>query len=392
MVPSAFVLIEAWPLTTNGKVDKKRLPEPEMSLLQDEITAPENDVEQSLAEIWSKLLNIDINTISTNANFFDLGGSSLLLANMHFQIQKLWNKQLEFKSIITKTSIKEISLLLDGSQKEFSDVYSELINNGTIVMLNKGLEMTSPIFMLPPLGGYAASYGDFIESFNESIPVVGLQAVNCHFTTMPEVMRYYLNVIKQLQLSGKFFIAGWSLGGVLAYEIAVELHNLGETVSTLLVDSGWVFDDNYQLNEQEILNNIALEEGLFELDSLANIEGLSFDAQQQYLLDIGKQRGTLPDSFTLEDLKFRFEIINRHYQVLASYEPSGSDIAATFIEASESQTGKRHSDGWRVVMPNIKVIKVKGTHQSIMQKNRVDETSTYIEGAYNEHIKELQGG
>ncbi|MBV1952773.1 MAG: amino acid adenylation domain-containing protein, partial [Cycloclasticus sp.] len=102
MVPSNFVILEAFPLTANGKVDKKALPAPDGTLLQGEYVAPESETEKTLAKIWAKLLKLDEASISVTANFFELGGDSILSIQvvsraaqqgLYFSVKDLFNAQ-----------------------------------------------------------------------------------------------------------------------------------------------------------------------------------------------------------------------------------------------------------------------------------------------------------
>ncbi|WP_045825502.1 non-ribosomal peptide synthetase [Teredinibacter turnerae] len=80
MVPAVFMGLDAMPLNNNGKVDRKLLPEPELSSMQSEYAAPETDVEIAMAETWQQILQID--KIGRNDNFFDLGGNSIQIIRM----------------------------------------------------------------------------------------------------------------------------------------------------------------------------------------------------------------------------------------------------------------------------------------------------------------------
>ncbi|WP_215396278.1 non-ribosomal peptide synthetase [Rheinheimera oceanensis] len=82
MIPSAFVVIEQWPTTLNGKVDRRALPKPDYAVLQGKYVAPKNDTEQTLVDIWAELLNLNVAEISTEANFFEIGGNSLLSSKL----------------------------------------------------------------------------------------------------------------------------------------------------------------------------------------------------------------------------------------------------------------------------------------------------------------------
>ena len=88
MVPSAFVQLEALPLTVSGKLDRKALPGPDASaLLQRTYEAPEGHIEQALAAIWAELLNVE--RVGRNDHFFELGGHSLLAIELMERVRRL---------------------------------------------------------------------------------------------------------------------------------------------------------------------------------------------------------------------------------------------------------------------------------------------------------------
>ncbi|WP_235570025.1 condensation domain-containing protein [Lysobacter sp. Root916] len=87
MVPSAFMVLDAFPLTPNGKLDRKALPAPDgSSLVQREYEAPQGEIEQGLAEIWQSLLKIE--QVGRHDHFFELGGHSLLAAQLVSRVRE----------------------------------------------------------------------------------------------------------------------------------------------------------------------------------------------------------------------------------------------------------------------------------------------------------------
>ncbi|WP_125780724.1 non-ribosomal peptide synthetase [Pseudoalteromonas rubra] len=90
MVPSAWQLIDAWPLTANGKIDRKALPEVELTAITKEYVAPQTPLEQQLVTVVARLLEVEPDTISMSANFFDLGGHSLLMMRLMSEIKAHW--------------------------------------------------------------------------------------------------------------------------------------------------------------------------------------------------------------------------------------------------------------------------------------------------------------
>ncbi|KKE85269.1 phosphopantetheine-binding protein, partial [Pseudoalteromonas luteoviolacea] len=129
MVPNVLMVVEQWPLTNNGKVDKKALPQPDGSLLQGEYVAPETETEQALAEIWSELLEIDVIKLSTTANFFALGGHSLLVIRMFSIIKQKFDVNIDVSRLFDNPSVKGIAEKIDSESLKikFSNVSDETL-------------------------------------------------------------------------------------------------------------------------------------------------------------------------------------------------------------------------------------------------------------------------
>ena len=106
MVPSAFVVLDQWPLSANDKIDRKALPALEAALLSDDYVAPACDIEQQLVLIWAQLLDLDADKLSVTANFFELGGHSLLITRMLHQVVEQFDVHLSVKSVFQGPSIR----------------------------------------------------------------------------------------------------------------------------------------------------------------------------------------------------------------------------------------------------------------------------------------------
>jgi len=115
MIPSYFVWIERIPLTPNGKIDKKALPEPGAAVPGAAYAPPTNRQEEILAQIWSELLGIDRERIGIDDNFFELGGHSLKATGMVSEIQKALNVRIPLTEIFTSPSIRQLSIHLKGA-------------------------------------------------------------------------------------------------------------------------------------------------------------------------------------------------------------------------------------------------------------------------------------
>jgi amino acid adenylation domain-containing protein len=112
MIPSFFVGIEDIPLNPNGKVDRKALPEPLITIGED-YTAPGNEIEEKVAAIWAEVLEIEKSKLSVNTNFFDLGGHSLKATVLIAKIQKAFNLKLALVEIFKYPTIRGIAQLIE---------------------------------------------------------------------------------------------------------------------------------------------------------------------------------------------------------------------------------------------------------------------------------------
>jgi amino acid adenylation domain-containing protein len=123
MVPTYFVQLQQVPITPNGKVDRKALPEPDIGDTEQENIPPRNLVERKLVEIWSHVLGIGKDKISITANFFEIGGHSLNAEMIKSRIHKELNVKLPLVEIFKTPTIRELAAKIqEAEQSEFSDM------------------------------------------------------------------------------------------------------------------------------------------------------------------------------------------------------------------------------------------------------------------------------
>ncbi|MBC8952379.1 non-ribosomal peptide synthetase [Xenorhabdus sp. PB62.4] len=131
MIPSAFVMMEAFPLSPNGKLDRKSLPAPDHSAMSTrEYVAPEGETEEQLAIIWQELLGLD--RISRYDNFFELGGHSLLVLQLQSQIKKTLDVELSIYQLFSHPTLCQLeecivdALLLQFDSESLQDIYKSM--------------------------------------------------------------------------------------------------------------------------------------------------------------------------------------------------------------------------------------------------------------------------
>lgn len=120
MIPSFFVEVEVFPLTPNGKLDRKSLPEYEESTIKSirDFLRPLGKTEITLAGLWKKILNLEI--VGANDNFFEIGGSSLSLMNLKARITDLWEVSIPIRTLYNEATIKEQAILIELLTQQFN--------------------------------------------------------------------------------------------------------------------------------------------------------------------------------------------------------------------------------------------------------------------------------
>ncbi|WP_291567208.1 non-ribosomal peptide synthetase [Clostridium sp. UBA2485] len=111
MIPAYFMELEKMPLTTNGKLDRRALPEPNLDTTLTEYEAPRNEIEEALAKIWSEVLGVK--KIGINDNFFDLGGHSLKAITLVSKAHKEMNVEVPIKELFKNPTIKELAKVIE---------------------------------------------------------------------------------------------------------------------------------------------------------------------------------------------------------------------------------------------------------------------------------------
>ncbi|ARH01092.1 non-ribosomal peptide synthetase [Legionella micdadei] len=111
MVPSAFVFLEQFPLTPNGKIDHKALPKPEelSPQLNNAYAAPTSEIEQKIAEIYAEVLRVE--RVGIDDNFFDMGGHSLLLVRIHGQLQEFFERKIPIVKLFEYPTVRKVATL-----------------------------------------------------------------------------------------------------------------------------------------------------------------------------------------------------------------------------------------------------------------------------------------
>jgi acyl carrier protein len=220
MVPAAIVVIDAIPLTPNGKLDRRALPAPEFR--GREFRAAATPVESTVAAAFAEVLGAD--RFGMDDNFFEHGGNSLLAAKLTLRLSSALGTRIPVMRVFTAPTPAE--LVADLASRASGAVETEAAFDMLLPLRPRG--SAAPLFCVHPVSGISWSYAGLAAYLDPDRPIYGLQTpVLATEGVMPgsieEWADRYLELIRSEQPTGPYHLLGWSFGGVIAHEIAVQL-------------------------------------------------------------------------------------------------------------------------------------------------------------------------
>jgi aspartate racemase len=229
MVPSAFVTLEALPLTPQGKLDRGALPDPDFGRPRrdDNFAAPQDEMARQLTEIWEKVFGIQ--PIGVRDNFFDLGGHSLLAVRLFKQIEKTLGKSLPLATLFQAPTIEQLADVL--RRQAWSASWSSLVPIQTQGSLR-------PFYLISGGGGNVLTHSTLAPYLGTDFPFYGLQSLGLDgkqepLTRLEEIAARFIKEIRAFQPEGPYFLGGFSFGGKVAFEMAQQLHAQDQKVGLL---------------------------------------------------------------------------------------------------------------------------------------------------------------
>jgi len=224
MVPAAVVVVEALPLTANGKLDKRALPAPEYAD-GDRYQAPANPTEELLAGIFAQVLGLE--RVGVEDSFFELGGDSLLAMRMIATVNKTFDSHLAVRTLLLTPSVRGLSQQLGRHDSSVELVPIEVLREGTGVPLCCVHE------------GFGLSYayralGEYLDC-----PLIGINQIPHNgdggHLSIHDMAKQYADRLQALYPEGPYRLLGWSFGGPVAHELAIELRRRGCVVQRLIM-------------------------------------------------------------------------------------------------------------------------------------------------------------
>jgi amino acid adenylation domain-containing protein len=243
MVPSAFVPLDALPLTPSGKVDRRALPEPERANMTDEAhVAPRTALEAQIVEIWEEVLKT--RPIGVRDNFFELGGHSMLAVRMVYKVEQLCGRTLSLATLFTAATVEKLAGALEageadgprssllrirpeGGRRPFFCVSSPNVNALGYVALARHLDADQPVYVLQASNFKRMIPGDYTRG------------------ELAALAAEYIRAMREVQPTGPYLLGGMCAGATTAFEMARMLERQGEKVALLAIFDTWVLENTY---------------------------------------------------------------------------------------------------------------------------------------------------
>ena len=349
MVPAAFVILEAMPVTANGKVDRQNLPQPAAGHQPESgATNGADPLQRRVLKIWQEVLS---RPVGLQDNFFESGGHSLLAAKLMHRIGQVVGRPLPLALLLESPTVERLLVML--RQEGWSRHWSSLV-----AIQPEGVK--PPFFCMHGVGGNVVGFRDLGRHMSPTHPFYGLQARGLdgrqpHLSTIEEMASHYLREIASVQPRGPYFLGGFSFGGLVAYEMAQQLRAQREEVGLL------VLFDTYPGNLNPLASSL--------LKSLrGSSKQLLIQAQRSL-----RRRARVTWRMLTMPRPLR-EVFHANGRAAGKYRLTPYAGPATLFRASE-QSPRNQDDpyaAWRELLPaGLNIQDIPGSHNGILVEPEV---------------------
>ena len=350
MVPSDYIILEAMPLTPNGKRDKKALPNPAAKRTVLAFRAPVTDEEKLICRIFGELLNQD--PVGLDDNFFQIGGNSLIAMQFIARLRQATGIDIPLRELFersTPAALAQSAKLVAAHDAAAVHTYKALFPVQT-----SGSK--TPLFCIHPVGGLGSVYKNLADALGPDQPLwsfqaSGLEGNEAMHDSIPSMAQAYIAAMKTVQPAGPYQLAGWSMGGRIGHEMAHQLSVLGDEVRFLaLFDTKTTFPfdrENIDLTSEQFLNKFLrqLASSGFIAPELIPTDG---PGQLKFFKQFMVEKGELDPSMSLDLLGRSLEQLRVESDRTERHELKICDAPIVLFKATKSNESENtEAFDWR---------------------------------------------
>lgn len=309
MVPGRIHLVPSLPVTTNGKWDRQQMLHMDRALKQEDMAQQQtacdkpitDPVMTKLAQLWLQVLDLpasDVDYLKADSHFFTLGGNSLSAVRLANRIAEHFNQRFPLSVFYQHDTLEKQTQWL--KQQDTHPEYEndpEYRDNPEKVIFQSG-ESTGPLLVLfHPVGGSLLCYQSLYQSLPEHWQVLGFQSTENSSDQLSERISLWLEQLQtELQHTSQVLLFGWSMGGILACEMALRLkqHSQSpESVSVITLDS-WMSDNGPETFDEtsSLWNGFVFDISMGTLNSqgIADIKALTMHLSDEWSEEVIRHR------------------------------------------------------------------------------------------------------
>ena len=393
MIPSSLKLVDRWPLSPNGKLDEQALlslaaakPSQERSQRQPASCSPAKleGSQRWVADLFGQVLRVP--RVGGSDDFFELGGDSLQATELLIGIEKQFGRRLSLSQFLAHSTVARLAHMLDNRERALPSTIVPLAGNASAMGFVRSPADTGgwcPWFFVHPAGGSAACYRNLARAIGYGRPCFGIESPALAgneppLATIEAMADRYLAEMLEMQPSGPYLLAGWSLGGLVAYEMVHRLRKAGRAVPALvLIDSGVLY--SFELLRQFV-----------PTDDVPAFLWKAADRERMYArLRRHEGRRLLPDMPDERLARLMFDTFWANVEAAYHYSPPDNDGPLTLVVGADAR-GKRHPyREWRRRCATIDVHELPARHLDLLEPPCVGQVAGILRSSAKAAFSEI---
>ncbi|MCW2917361.1 MAG: non-ribosomal peptide synthetase [Actinomycetia bacterium] len=369
MVPVAFLLLDGLPLTPNGKVDRATLPAPDQTALV-AYAPPQTPVQSVIVGVWQEVFGVE--RVGIHDSFFDLGGDSMRALRLTGQLQRTLGRGVSLALLYQSSTPAELAATLERpSEPDWPPAVITLRATGT----------QPPLFCVHPKNGTVFCFTSLARALDDDRPIYGIQAHSLELaqrphTSIEDMATAYLPDLIRVQPEGPYHLCGYSLGGLIAYEMARQLRAQGREVARLiLLDSSPIFGPELPtLAELDAMDDVDFLMSEFSQHLPVTedaLRALPAEARLPQIMDLAGAAGLLAEHMDLRTMSQYVDIARDHTRAALAYEPEpypGPALLLRCVDPAEDEDADPRW-GWDpLVQGGFEMQIVPGAHITMLDE------------------------
>ncbi|HLK62423.1 MAG TPA: amino acid adenylation domain-containing protein [Bryobacteraceae bacterium] len=397
MIPSAYVVLDEFPLTRNGKIDRQVLGQAGLEGVSGERAhvPPRTSTQRKLAAIWQEVLGHP--RIGITEDYFELGGHSLLAVRLMSRVEAEFGLRLPLAQLFQHPTIEQLAATLESEPSALAwDELAPIRAGGT----------HPPVFLVPGAGGNVIYFRALASHLDASYPVFGLQAVGLDgvsdpLSTVEEIATRHIAAIQRANPAGPYHLAGHSFGAAVGYEMCRQLLQQGHQATLAVLDAPAPIlsrDPRWdEWDDPKWLAAIAHEIGIFLGSSLGvtaeDLAPLDPEARLNFIVERIRAGESWLAGGDANQLRAYLRIYKANFQTVYQPQPDPLPIPIVLFRTHETSPGDmapspevaslfaEASWGWqRFSSHPVEVVDVPGDHLGMLLEPGAGILAAHLNG------------